>query len=142
MSRNCHYFDCRPKAFNLKYLYVPGSENTSKQGNPVKYGDAFDIYLLLEVRNSSSSKRPATAWFRSDESKNGITQLDIPLLYGVISADEYGKKSDGQYVRADSAEFILPSHLTFAATSSFDMANFAGAMGCKLIIDDLEVIYE
>lgn len=137
-------FSGRPGSFKLKYTYEPGPKNKDKQGNPLSYGDACDIYLLLEVRTTSSNKRLATAWFRNDEAIQDITQLQVSLTYGELPADapDYAKPPDGQYVSADSAEFILPTHLTFVATSSFDGANFAGAVGSLLIIDDLELIYE
>lgn len=137
-------FAGRPNSFKLKYTYKPGLENKDKSGDPLSYSDACDIYLLLEVRNSSSSKRLATAWFRSEDTIEDITQLQIPLTYGELPADapDYTKPPDGQYVRADSAEFILPTHLTFVTTSSFDGAKFAGAVGSLLIIDNLELIYE
>lgn len=137
-------FAGRPKSFKIKYSFGPGAENKDKQGNPLSYGDACDIYILLEVRQSSSSKRFATAWFRSDEKDESLTQLQFPLTYGELPADapDYSKPPNGQYVRTDSAEFILPTHLNFVATSSFNGANFAGAVGRTLIIDDLELIYE
>lgn len=137
-------FAGRPNSFKLKYTYKPGLENKDKQGIPLSYSDACDIYLLLEVRNSTSSKRLATAWYRSDESVESIVQLQVPLTYGELPPDapDYSKPPDGEYVRADSVEFILPTHLTFVATSSFDGANFAGAVGSTLIIDDLELIYD
>lgn len=137
-------FAGRPTSFKLDYLFAPGSENKDKQGNPLSYSDACDIYVLLEVRNNSSSRRLATAWFRSDEKVESLTQLIVSLTYGELPADapDYAKPPDGKYVRADSAEFVLPTHLTFVATSSFDGANFAGAVGSTLIIDDLELKYE
>lgn len=137
-------FAGRPKSFKLKYSFIPGAENKDKQGNPLSFSDACDIYLLLEVRKNSSSKRLATAWFRSNKSVQNLTQLQVPLTYGELPADapDYAKPPDGQYVRADSVEFILPTHHTFVATSSFDGANFAGAVGSLLIIDGLELIYE
>jgi len=137
-------FAGRPNSFKLKYTYKPGLENKDKQGNRLSYSDASDIYLLLEVRNSSTSKRLATAWFRSEETVEDISQIQVSLTYGELpaGAPDYAKPPDGQYVRADSAAFILPTHLTFVATSSFDGANFAGAVGSLLIIDDLELIYD
>ena len=137
-------FAARPSGFKLSYVYTPGPENKDKSGNPLSYSDACDIYLLLEVRTSTSSKRLATAWFRGDASVEEPTELQLDLTYGELPADapDYSKPPDGQYVRADSADFILSTHLTFVATSSFDGANFAGAIGSLLIIDDLELIYE
>lgn len=137
-------FAGRPKSFNLKYSYVPGPENKDKKGNPLNYSDACDIYMLLEVRDASSSKRLATGWYRSDTNTPDLYNIQIDLIYGELPSDapDYAKPPDGQYVSADSAEFILPTHLTFVATSSFDGANFAGAVGSLLIIDDLELVYD
>ena len=137
-------FAGRPTSFKLKYTYKPGLENKDKQGNPLSYSDACDIYVLLEIRNASSSKRLATAWFRSEDSVQDLTQLSVNFTYGELpaGAPDYAKPPDGEYVRADSVEFVLPTHLTFVATSSFDGANFAGAVGSTLIIDDLDLIYD
>lgn len=137
-------FAGRPISFSLNYTYAPGPENKDKRGNPLNFSDACDIYLLLEVRNTSSAKRLATAWFRSDATVSDFEKLQVELTYGELPAEapDYAKPADGKYVRADSAEFILPTHLTFVATSSFDGANFAGAVGSTLIIDDLKLVYE
>ena len=51
------------------------------------------------------------------------------------------KPANNTYVSSDSAEFVLPTHLTFVASSSFDGANFAGAIGSTLILDDVELVY-
>jgi hypothetical protein len=137
-------FAGRPKSFKLNYSFKPGAENKDEQGNALNYIDGCDLYLLLEVRNGPSNRRLATAWFRSVEKVESLTQLQFPLTYGELPADapDYTKPPDGQYVRADSAAFILPTHLTFVATSSFDGANFTGAFGSTLMIDDLELIYK
>jgi len=137
-------FAARPLSFNLKYSYTPGPENKDKQGNLLDYNDACDIYLLLEVRTGSSINRLATAWYRSDTTVPDLTGINVELIYGELPADtpDYAKPENGQYVSADSAAFMLPTHLTFVATSSFGGANFAGAIGSLLIIDDLELIYE
>jgi hypothetical protein len=136
-------FAGRPASFRLKYSYDPGTENKDKQGNALPFNDACDIYLLLEFRSGSGVKRLATGWFRSEIPVSEITDLNVDLIYGELppEAPAYTKPKNGQYMKADSAEFILPTHLTFVATSSFDGANFAGAVGSLLIIDDLELIY-
>jgi len=137
-------FAARPVGFKLMHSYKPGPENKDKQGNPLNYGDACDIYMLLEVRNGSSVKRLATGWYRNDNSIPDVSSIRVDLIYGELPADapEYSKPADGQYVRADSATFVLPTHLTLVATSSFAGAQFAGAVGSELIIDDLELIYK
>ncbi len=137
-------FSGRPKAFKIKYSYDPGLENKDKNGNLLGYGDACDIYILLEVRNESGDKRLATAWFRNDEKIDNQTEVQIDFTYGELPADapEYSRPADGKYVSADSASFIPPSHLTFVASSSADGKIFAGAVGSILFVDDLELIYE
>lgn len=137
-------FAGRPDSFTIKYSYLPGAENKDKQGNPLPYGDACDIYILLEVRDVSGIRRLATAWFRTDEKVEEAVMEQVDFIYGELPPDapDYARPPDGNYVRADSASFILPTHLTFVGSSSFDGNSFAGAVGSVLIIDDLELIYE
>ncbi len=52
------------------------------------------------------------------------------------------RPANNQYVSDELAAFALPTHVTFVATSSFDGANFAGAVGSTLIADDVEFVYE
>lgn len=136
-------FAGRPESFIIKYSYLPGAENKDKQGNPLPYDDACDIYILLEIRDVSGIRRLATAWFRTDEIVEEAVIEQVDFIYGELPPDapDYARPPDGNYVRADSASFILPTHLTFVASSSFDGNNFAGAVGSVLIIDDLELIY-
>ncbi len=136
-------FSGRPKAFKLRYQYRPGVENKDRQGNSLSYGDELDIYLFLEVRTGNKAKRLATGWFRSGEEKSEMTDLEVPLVYGPLDSSFPSEllPVDG-FVPADSLEFALPTHLSFLATSSFEGASFAGAVGSELVIDDLELIYE
>jgi hypothetical protein len=136
-------FSARPTAFRLTYQYTPGPENLDRGRNPLAYSDACDIYLLLELRGGSSSQRLATGWFRSDETVSNPETIEVPITYGPLdnSFPDYMFPDEGDFVSADSAAFILPTHLTFVATSSFDGANFAGAIGSTLVIDDLELVY-
>ncbi len=137
-------FAGRPGSFKIKYSYVPGPENKDKDGNLLSYGDACTIYILLEVRNGSDSRRLATAWFNSDDSVESLTDLQVNFTYGELPPDtpDYAKPPDGKYIGSDSASFILPTHLTFVGSSSFDGNSFAGAVGSLLIVDDLELVYE
>ena len=137
-------FSGRPKAFKIEYKYLPGDENEDKNEDPLPYPDACDIYILLEVRGQSSVKRLGTAWFRSDVEQPELTQLEVPITYGPLdgSFPDYMKPGDQSYVPVDSAEFALPTHLTFVASSSFDGDNFAGAVGSVLFIDNLELVYD
>lgn len=137
-------FAGRPSSFEIKYSFIPGPENKDKQGNLLSYGDACDIYILLEVRNANGNSRLGTAWFRSDALQEEPTSVKVDFTYGELPADapDYSKPPDGNYVGADSARFILPTHLTFVASSSFDGNNFGGAVGSTLIVDNLELIYD
>lgn len=54
----------------------------------------------------------------------------------------YMKPQNNLYVDAAKASFILPTHITFVASSSFAGAQFAGAIGSKLVIDDVKMIYD
>jgi hypothetical protein len=134
----------RPEKLRVKYSYAPGSENKDKQGNVLDYSDACDIYALLEVRIGGKTERLATAWFRSEELEEDLTSLELAFTYGELdnSFPEYMLPVDHGFVSADSAAFILPTHISFIATSSFGGANFAGAIGSILIIDDVELVYE
>lgn len=137
-------FSGRPEKVRLKYSYVPGEENKDKSGDVLDYGDACDIYALLEVRAGGKTERLATAWLRSDVAQNELTSVEIPFTYGELDSSfpDYTRPVDQGYVSRDSANFVLPTHITFVASSSFDGANFAGAIGSVLIVDDVEMVYE
>ncbi|MBI9061785.1 MAG: PCMD domain-containing protein [Marinilabiliaceae bacterium] len=134
----------RPEKLRLKYAYVPGDENKDKPGNMLDYPDACDIYALLEIRLGGKTERLATAWVRSSETQEALTTLEIPFIYGELdnSYPNYMRPLGQNFVGADSASFVLPTHITFVASSSYDGANFAGAIGSVLIIDDVEMVYE
>lgn len=137
-------FAGRPTKLSVKYSYAPGTENKDKAGNVLDYNDACDIYALLEVRSGNEIERLATAWFRSDAQKDEFTTVEIPFTYGELadSFPSYMRPLNNRYVSKDSANFVSPTHITFVASSSYDGANFAGAIGSTLIIDDVEMVYE
>jgi len=137
-------FPGRPEKLRFKYQYQPGEQNKDKGGNVLDYSDMLDIYALLEVRLGGKTERLGTAWFRSSDVVGEITEKEITFTYGELDSSfpDYMKPSDHGYVSADSASFILPTHITFVASSSFDGANFAGAIGSTLIVDDVEMVYE
>ena len=136
-------FAGRPEAFAFNYQYTPGAENKDREGNLLDEGDQLDIYLFLEVRQGDEAKRLATGWFRSGEKVEEMTAKQVDLIYGPLHATfpEELLPEDG-YVSSDSLEFILPTHISFLATSSFQGDKFAGAIGSTLIIDDLELVYD
>lgn len=137
-------FSGRPISLRFKYQFQNGEVNKDKSRNELTYPDALDIYALLEVRFGGNTERLATAWFRSSDDQLELITMEVPFAYGELdgSFPEYMKPTDHGYVSADSATFVLPTHITFVASSSFDGANFAGAIGSTLIVDDVEMVYE
>ena len=137
-------FAGRPSKIRLKYSYEAGAVNKSKTGEVLNYSDAADIYALLEVRLNGVEKRLATAWFRTENDQVGLMTIEIPFTYGTLDSSfpEYTNPANGLFVENDQVDYILPTHITFVATSSFDGAKFNGAVGSKLVVDDIELIYE
>ncbi len=136
-------FAGRPTKLQFNYSYLPGEINKSKSGAVLSYGDALDIYAILEVRIGGEVKRLATAWFRSEDVQDALKTKDINFTYGVLDSSftAYMKPSNNLYVSAEEAIYILPTHITFVASSSFDGAKFAGAVGSKLVVDDVKLLY-
>ncbi|WP_027136701.1 PCMD domain-containing protein [Gaetbulibacter saemankumensis] len=138
-------FAGRPAKLRFKYSFIPGPENKNKQGELLDFSDACDIYALLEFRQGGETQRLATAWFRSDQIQEEFMTQEVVFYYGALdnSFPDYMFPPDGQnFVNDDIAQYGLPTHITFVASSSFDGANFAGAIGSTLIIDDIEMVYE
>ncbi|WP_223033984.1 PCMD domain-containing protein [Hanstruepera marina] len=137
-------FSGRPLKIRFKYSYVPGEENKDRDGDLLSYSDACDIYALLEIRQGGEIQRLGTAWFRSDITQNELITQEIEFTYGELDSSfpAYMYPENNTYVSPDVAEFGLPTHITFVASSSFDGANFAGAIDSTLIIDDIELVYE
>ena len=137
-------FTGRPDKIRFKYSYVPGPTNKDRNGNVLDYDDNCDIYALLEVRLGGTVQRLGTAWFRSDTNQPELVTKEIEVFYGPLdnSYPDYMRGDDVDFVPADSAAYMLPTHLVFVASSSFDGANFAGAVGSELIIDDVEMVYD
>jgi len=137
-------FTGRPVKVQFKYSYTPGAENKDKDGNILPEGDQCDIYALLEIRTPGSTQRLATAWFRSPDVQSELTTITIPFTYGSLDqgSPDYMFPAEGGFVSPDSAAFVLPTHINLVATSSYDGASFAGAIGSKLLLDDVLFIYE
>ncbi|WP_456459113.1 PCMD domain-containing protein [Reichenbachiella sp.] len=137
-------FTGRPSHVKFKYSYIKGAENKDKNGDLLTYDDACDIYALLEVRLGSTTQRLATAWFRSDENQEELLTQEVKFIYGELGDQypDYMKPIDHGFVSDDSASFVLPTHISFVASSSFDGANFGGAIGSVLVIDEIEMEYE
>ncbi|WP_186758101.1 PCMD domain-containing protein [Echinicola salinicaeni] len=137
-------FSGRPSKLRFKYRYIPGVENKDRNGNKLPYSDMADIYAFLEVRSNGKIQRLATAWFRSGEEIADLTTMELDFYYGQLDANfpEYMFPVDQEFVSEDSAQFILPTHITLVASSSFDGVNFAGAVDSELILDDIIMVYD
>lgn len=137
-------FTGRPDKIRFKYSYVPGETNKDRNGNVLDYDDNCDIYALLEVRLGGTVQRLGTAWFRSDENQPDLVTKEIEVVYGPLddSYPEYMRAEGVDFVAADSAAYMLPTHISFVASSSYAGAVFAGAVGSELIIDDVEMVYD
>lgn len=134
----------RPAKLRFTYSYVPGATNKDRKGNVLDYSDACDIYALLEVRDGSTTKRLATAWFRGNETQSALTTVEIVFTYGELDSSfpDYMKPTTGEYVSSSSVSYALPTHITFVASSSYDGAKFCGAVGSVLLLDNVEMVYE
>lgn len=137
-------FSGRPEKIQFTYSYVPGEENKDKDGELLPYSDQMDVYAILEVRTGDKIERLATAWLRSGEVQQELVTISLDFIYGELddSYPTYMLPQNSTFVSQDSAGFILPTHITFVASSSFDGALFAGAVGSSLIVDDIVMIYE
>lgn len=137
-------FTGRPEKIRFKYSYVPGPVNKDRNGNVLDYDDNCDIYALLEVRLGGTVQRLGTAWFRSDAHQPDMVTKEMEVVYGPLdnSYPDYMRGEDVDFVAADSAAYMLPTHISFVASSSYAGAVFAGAVGSELIIDDVEMVYE
>jgi hypothetical protein len=137
-------FAGRPSKLKITYSYEPGADNKDVNGDALPYGDACDIYALLEVRLNGTIERLATAWLRNDVNEPNMITVEVPFTYGELDSTfpSYMRPPNNSYVDAQQVDFITPTHITFVASSSYDGANFAGAVGSTLIIDDVEMIYE
>lgn len=123
----------RPLALKFKYAYWPGAKLVQAVlKDPENLFGGFDIYELegndkfgievkLEKRIGGERKVIAQSNWESDLEVVSLTGHTLPLTY--LSNEE-------------------PTHFYISFAPSFDGANFKGAVGSTLLIDDLELIYD
>lgn len=136
-------FTGHPKSFSIKYQYQPGVDNQDENGNSLGFSDAAEIYVFLEVRDSNRVRRLGTAWFRTEALSSSLSDVEINFSYGPLNASfpSYLSPTNKDYISADSAKFLNPTHFTFMANSSFMGDSLEGAVGSVLIIDNLKLNY-
>ena len=135
-------FTARPSAFRVGYRYLPGADYLDADGNPLPGGDQADLYVLLENRQGDQVARVGTAWFRSGDTVQDWTTLEVPVKYGPLSASdpefEYANIRPGE-TWADAG--TRPTHITVVFSSSALGDFFTGAIGSELWVNDFELVY-
>lgn len=133
-------FAARPKKFSIEYAYNPGTPYLNNKGQILNTKDACDIYVLLENRNGTTTKRVATAWFRSEEKViDAFKTLTIDLTYGELSGNfpDYQKPKNGLY--ANSNEEV--THISVVFASSFKGDLLEGGTNSTLLVNNFKLIY-
>jgi hypothetical protein len=135
-------FAGRPQSMTFQYTYQPGPSNEDENGQPLAYSDQCDIYLLLEDRSGSQTKRVGTAWFRSDDVVQSWTTVNVPIEYGPLDPSHpwynYAEPQPGD-IWGDGSESV--THISVLFTSSFEGDFFKGAVGSTLEIDNFTLKY-
>lgn len=132
-------YTARPKSITLDYSYLPGSPYRNGKGQILSKVDSCDIYLLLENKSSSQTKRIATGWFRSGKQIVKITELTIPLIYGTLPSGTASYMFPSNNLFGNSSDNI--TSLTFVASSSANGALFEGGVNSKLTINNIILNY-
>jgi hypothetical protein len=132
-------FSARPVSFTLQYTYAQGTPYRNNRGVVLAKNDSCDIYLLLENRSSSDTKRIATGWFRSDEGVSTLREITVSLQYGALpaGAPAYTRPVNGLF--GNAADPV--THLTFVAASSASGALFEGGVNSTLVINNIRLNY-
>lgn len=135
-------FAGRPQSMTFQYTYEPGPSNEDANGQPLGYSDQCDIYLLLEDRSGSQTKRVGTAWFRSSDLVQSWTSINVPIEYGPLDPGhpwyDYAQPQPGE-IWGDGSESV--THISVLFTSSFEGDFFKGAVGSTLEVDNFTLKY-
>lgn len=129
----------KPKSFTISYSYVPGTPYKNGTGQTLAKTDSCDIYLLLENRSGSSTKRIATGWFRSGTTEVGFKDITVQLIYGSLPSGSpvYMYPLSGGFGSASDEV----THISFIAASSAYGASFEGGVGTVLQLNNLRLTY-
>lgn len=128
----------RPDSFSVMFRYNPGAQMIDGAGKNISGKDSLDIAVYLEDRSTSTRKRVATAWYRTDEATPDWTELKLPLIYGEPGNPAYYEvPTKGTWGTGEET----PTHLTVVFSSSARGAYFEGAPGSELLVNDFRLIY-
>lgn len=129
------YRGIMPKSFTGNYKYQPGAQFIDKEANPVPGQiDKCSIYAVLysgttrlDATNILTSDRViATAILGDGTAKNNWTHFDISFTP----------------VAGKSVIPGEPLMLAIIASSSAEGDHYRGAVGSKLVLDNLEIVHE
>jgi hypothetical protein len=137
-------FSGKPSAFKIDYRYLPGDSYEDEDGNVLSGGDQCDIYVLLQKREGDQSERIGTGWFRSDQSVDDFTTLEVEIKYGELTSAD--PEFEFANVRTDEGESWgnpddTPTHIVVVFSSSALGDFFTGAIGSELTVNNFELIY-
>ncbi|HAF27414.1 MAG TPA: hypothetical protein DCG75_00055 [Bacteroidales bacterium] len=126
-------FIFRPKGFKFKFKYQAGERYIQATlNNPsnifggfsvtdISGEDQCSIYAYLEIRDGDQITEIARVKMESGTTVNSLTETELIFPYN---------------------SNLNPTHLTIVFSSSTGGAEWRGAVGSTLVIDDLELIYE
>lgn len=143
MPKSTHFgvpFSYEPTGISGYYKYKAGDVFTDKSNNTVDKTDDFDIYgILYEVTKdvpyldgtNSLTSGNIVSIARLDDRKqtDEWTRFEIPFVLKEGKSIDPVKLANGQY------------NISIVMSSSKDGANFNGAVGSTLMVDEMEIYY-
>lgn len=118
----------KPDKFSGWYKYTPGSQMVNQAGNAISGTDEMAIYAILYYGNTLTAKDVQTsdriiaiARIPDGTAKSEWTRFEIPFEYKM-------NVPDGEQLK-----------YSIVMSSSRDGDNFNGAVGSRLLVDDLEI---
>jgi hypothetical protein len=126
-------YSLQPSGIKFKYSYVPGSRyvkaTLNDPGNifggftveDIEGEDMMTFYAYLEVRDGDNVREIARASFDSGDLQETMIEKTVPFIYTSLEK---------------------PTHIVVVFASSKNGAEFTGAVGSVLTVDDLELLYE
>lgn len=138
----------KPLKFSGYYQYTPGKTVTNRQMEKLEgVVDKGDIYAVL-FRNTIKDENGEDQIFYLD----GTNVKTSPQIVAIAEAPEINKTEGGWNrfevefnYRAEIDPVILANRgysLAIVCTSSIEGANFQGAVGSKLLVDELHVLVD
>lgn len=129
-----------PKAVRGSYKYTAGPKVTDKSFREVPGAkDTFDIYAIIFETSSKNNFLTGDHAFR-DPRNIAIARIDNSDRLETTSWTEFNFPF--QLVEGKTYDPNKDYMLTIVMTSSIDGAEFKGAIGSVLIVDEIELVYD